>query len=120
MAKEIIYSEEAVARGKKCGQKMIIFMRDPREDDEADYAACKVELFLWLGNAKYVGSCWSAIPPGYEVDYETGVDSFPKFLEYTQSSVRHEYFIEILEQGRVSRSSFRDDTDLINDRTERF
>ncbi|XP_076670742.1 otoferlin [Andrena cerasifolii] len=86
MAKEIIYSEEAAARGKKCGQKMIIFMRDPREDVEADYAACKVELFLWLGNAKYVGSCWSAIPPGYEVDYETGVDSFPKFLEYTQSS----------------------------------
>ncbi|XP_076243958.1 fer-1-like protein 6 [Calliopsis andreniformis] len=85
-ADEIIYSEEKSQKGSKCGQKVDIFMRDPREDDEADYSACKVELFLWLGNANYLGACWSSIPPGYEVDHERGIDYFPMHLEYTRSS----------------------------------
>ncbi|XP_076634575.1 otoferlin [Colletes latitarsis] len=85
-AEEIIYSEEEAERGRTCGQKVDVFLRHPRDDNEADYAACKLELFLWLGNAEYVGACWSSIPPGYQVDHEKTVDSFPKYIEYTRST----------------------------------
>ncbi|XP_043264956.1 otoferlin-like [Colletes gigas] len=86
-AEEIIYSEEETERGRTCGQKVDVFLRHPRDDNEADYAACKLELFLWLGNAEYVGACWSSIPSGYQVDHEKTVDSFPKYIEYTRSTV---------------------------------
>nr|XP_034175477.1 otoferlin-like [Osmia lignaria] len=83
---EIIYSEQETERGNKCGRKVDVFMRNPWDEDEADYVACKLETFLWLGNAKYIGACWSSIPPGYEVDHESYVDSFPKYFEYTRST----------------------------------
>ncbi|XP_015435492.1 PREDICTED: otoferlin-like [Dufourea novaeangliae] len=88
-AEELIYSEDPIQRGRMCGRKVDILMRNPRdhEDDEVDYAASKIEIFLWLGNMEYIGACWSAIPPGYEVEHETSVDTFPKYVQYTRSTV---------------------------------
>ncbi|KAG7207640.1 hypothetical protein KM043_009260 [Ampulex compressa] len=86
-AQDVIYSEEGTQMGRKCGQRMNVFMRNPRDEGETiDYSACKIELFLWLGNAKFATACWSAVPAGYEVDHQTNIDSFPRHFEYTQSS----------------------------------
>ena len=86
-AERMIYSEEVTERGPLCGQKIDVFLVHPRDEEGADYMACKLEVFLWLGNAKYVGACWASIPPGYTVDHERNVDSFPKYLEYSRFTV---------------------------------
>ncbi|XP_076223010.1 otoferlin [Nomia melanderi] len=86
-AEELIYSEDPNERGLKCGKKIQAFLRNPREDQGADYAACKMEAFLWLGRTEHIGACWSAIPPGYDVEHERNLDVFPKYVEYTRSSV---------------------------------
>ncbi|EFN77733.1 Otoferlin [Harpegnathos saltator] len=86
-AQQIIYSEETAEMNDKRGRLISLFPRNPEDEAEAvEYSACKIETFLWLGNAKYVTACWSAIPPGYEVDHGGNVDNFPKYLEYNQSS----------------------------------
>lgn len=88
-ASQIIYSEEVAEMDDKRGRLINLFPRNPDDETEAvEYSACKIETFLWLGNVKYVTACWSAIPPGYEVDHGGNVDTFPKYLEYNQSSVR--------------------------------
>ncbi|XP_078046839.1 otoferlin [Augochlora pura] len=86
-AEELIYSEDAIERGSKCGRKIDVFMRDPRDGDEADYAACKIEVYLWLGTTAYANASWSTVPSGYDVEHERNVDSFPKYVEYTSSAV---------------------------------
>jgi len=85
-AGQIIYSEETSEMGKKCGRRITLFPRSPNSEDESDYHACKVEAFLWLGDAKYTAACWSAIPPGYEIDHYD-IDTFPKYIEYNQFAV---------------------------------
>ncbi|CAL7940390.1 unnamed protein product [Xylocopa violacea] len=85
-AERVVYSEEATEKGPLCGRKVDVFLRNPKDEEEADYAACKLEMFLWLGNAEYLDACWSSIPAGYRIDYERHVDSFPKYLEYARSS----------------------------------
>ena len=55
-AEKIIYSEEAAEKGTLCGRRMDVFLRNPWDKEEADYMACKLEIFLWLGNADYVGA----------------------------------------------------------------
>lgn len=88
-AEQIIYSEEAIEMGGKCGRRINLFPRNPQDEREpVEYTACKIEAFLWLGNARYAATCWSAIPPGYEIDHGRNVDTFPKYIEYNQSSVR--------------------------------
>jgi len=89
-SREIIYAEETSEMGEKCGRRISLFPRRPNNESEnADYSACKVDAFLWLGDAKYTAACWSAIPPGYEIDHGTNdLDSFPKYIEYNQSAVR--------------------------------
>ncbi|XP_076648742.1 otoferlin [Halictus rubicundus] len=86
-AEELIFSEDETERGCNCGRKIDVFMRKPRDNPEADYAACKIEIFLWLGTTEYAHACWSSIPPGYDVEHERNVDSFPKYVEYIRSSV---------------------------------
>lgn len=87
-ARSIIYSEDEVARGEKCGRRINVFMKNAENQSETfDYTACKVEAFLWLANVKFAAACWSAIPPGYFVDHEPSAAVFPRFLEYVQSSV---------------------------------
>ncbi|KAK1117439.1 hypothetical protein K0M31_016643 [Melipona bicolor] len=88
-AERIIYSEEVAERGPLCGQKVDVPLVHPRDEEGADYMACKLEIFLWLGNAKHVGACWASIPPGYTVDHERDVDSFPKYLEYSRFTAFH-------------------------------
>ncbi|XP_071649969.1 otoferlin [Temnothorax longispinosus] len=86
-AEQIIYSEEATEMGGKCGRRVNLFPRNPDDEREpVEYSACKIEVFLWLGNARYAAACWSAIPPGYEIDHGRYVDTFPKYIEYNQSS----------------------------------
>ncbi|XP_071557570.1 otoferlin [Temnothorax nylanderi] len=86
-AEQIIYSEEATEMGGKCGRRVNLFPRNPDDEREpVEYSACKIEAFLWLGNARYAAACWSAIPPGYEIDHGRYVDTFPKYIEYNQSS----------------------------------
>lgn len=87
-AERIIYSEEATEMGGKCGRRINLFPRNPDDEREpVEYTACKIEAFLWLGGARYAAACWSAIPPGYEIDHGRNVDTFPKYIEYNQSSV---------------------------------
>ncbi|XP_076375559.1 otoferlin [Megalopta genalis] len=86
-AEELIYSEDAAERGHKCGRKIDVFMRNPSESGEADYAACKIEVYLWLGTTEHVNASWSTVPSGYNVEHERNVDSFPKYVEYIRSSV---------------------------------
>ncbi|XP_072763326.1 LOW QUALITY PROTEIN: otoferlin, partial [Anoplolepis gracilipes] len=84
---QIIHSEEATETGTKCGRRVSLFPGNPdNENETVDYSACKIEAFLWLGNAKYAAACWSAIPPGYEIDHGVNVNTFPKYIEYNQSS----------------------------------
>ncbi|XP_039312849.1 otoferlin [Solenopsis invicta] len=86
-AEQILYSEEAVEMGGKCGRRINLFPRNQNDEREpVEYSACKIEAFLWLGSAKYAAACWSAIPPGYEIDHGRNVDTFPKYIEYNQSS----------------------------------
>ncbi|XP_025075892.1 otoferlin-like [Pogonomyrmex barbatus] len=86
-AEQIVYSEEATEMGRKCGRRLNLFPRNPDDENEpVEYSACKIEAFLWLGNAKYAAACWSAIPPGYEIDHSRNVDVFPKYIEYNQFS----------------------------------
>ncbi|XP_011877854.1 PREDICTED: otoferlin-like [Vollenhovia emeryi] len=86
-AGQIIYSEEATEVGGKCGRRVNLFPRNPDDEREpVEYSACKIEAFLWLGNARYAAACWSAIPPGYEIDHGRSVDTFPRYIEYNQSS----------------------------------
>lgn len=73
--------------GEKCSRRVNLFPGNP-ENEAVEYTACKIEVFLWLGNAKYASACWSAIPPGYEFDHDKTVDTFPKYIEYNESSVR--------------------------------
>jgi len=90
-AEQIVYSEEATKMGEKCGRRINLFPRNPDDESEpVEYSACKIEAFLWLGNARYAAACWSAIPPGYEIDHGRNVDTFPKYIEYNQFSVRDE------------------------------
>ena len=87
-ASRIMYSEENVARGSECGERINLFMKNTEDESDApDYNACKVEIFLWLGNLRFAKACWSAIPPGYELDYELNLDTFPRFFKYNESSV---------------------------------
>lgn len=89
LAEQIVYSEETIAMGEKCGRRVNLFPSNPDDESEdVEYSACKIDAFLWLGNAKYSAACWSAIPPGYEIDYGRNVDIFPKYIEYNQSAVR--------------------------------
>ncbi|XP_011064503.1 PREDICTED: otoferlin-like [Acromyrmex echinatior] len=86
-AEQIVYSEEATEMGGKCGRRINLFPRNPDDESEpVEYSACKIEAFLWLGNARYAAACWSAIPPGYEIDHGRNVDTFPKYIEYNQFS----------------------------------
>ncbi|CAK9828332.1 Fer-1-like protein 6 [Anthophora retusa] len=85
-ADRIIYSEETTEMGPMCGRKMDILLSNPKDEQRADYAACKIEMFLWLGNAEHVAAFWSSVPPGYDVDHEESIDSFPKYFEYTLST----------------------------------
>ncbi|KAG5335930.1 OTOF protein, partial [Acromyrmex charruanus] len=86
-AEQIVYSEEATEMGGKCGRRISLFPRNPDDESEpVEYSACKIEAFLWLGNARYAAACWSAIPPGYEIDHGRNVDTFPKYIEYNQFS----------------------------------
>ncbi|KAF7395677.1 hypothetical protein HZH68_009727 [Vespula germanica] len=90
-AERIIYSEESQERGMECGQCINVFPKNPRNDtvpgEMIDLCACKIELFIWLGNAKFVASCWSSIPPGYIIsDRGEPIDVFPKYFEYDRSS----------------------------------
>ncbi|KAL6424890.1 hypothetical protein ACFW04_010045 [Cataglyphis niger] len=86
-AEEIVHSEETAEAGIKCGRRVSFFPGNPDDEDETvEYTACKIEAFLWLGNAKYAAACWSAIPPGYEIDHSMNVNVFPKYIEYNQSS----------------------------------
>ncbi|XP_012058513.1 PREDICTED: otoferlin-like [Atta cephalotes] len=86
-AEQIVYSEEATKMGEKCGRRINLFPRNPDDESEpVEYSACKIEAFLWLGNARYAAACWSAIPPGYEIDHGRNVDTFPKYIEYNQFS----------------------------------
>lgn len=86
-AEQIIHSEVAAETGAKCGRRVSLFPGNPDDEDDGT-SACKIEAFLWLGNAKYAAACWSAIPPGYEIDHGANVNTFPKYIEYNQSSVR--------------------------------
>ncbi|XP_015125981.1 otoferlin [Diachasma alloeum] len=80
---EIIYSEDETSRGSKCGQRINLFMKSSGDEEElSDYSACKIEIFLWLGNAKYSAACWSSIPSGYDVECITSAEPFPRILEY--------------------------------------
>lgn len=91
-AGQIIYSEESTSRGSKCGERINLFLKNFDDDspsEEQDYSACKLEIFLWLGNAKFVNACWSAIPSGYEVDHDASLDTFPRFVKYIEKSVNN-------------------------------
>lgn len=89
-ASRIIYTEEDVARGPECGECINLFMKNIEDETDApDYNACKVEIFLWLGNMRFADACWSAIPPGYELDHQLNLDTFPRFFKYNESSVLH-------------------------------
>lgn len=84
----IFYSEENVSRGPKCAHKLNLLLKSLDEEKKSkDYIACKVEMFLWFGNAKYTSACWSSIPIGYDVDHQQKLATFPRFLKYTKSSV---------------------------------
>lgn len=88
-AEQILHSEEAAEMGAKCGRRVSLFPGNPDDEDEiVEYSACKIDAFLWLGNAKYAAACWSAIPPGYEIDHGANVNTFPKYIEYNRSAVR--------------------------------
>ncbi|XP_031785250.1 otoferlin isoform X4 [Nasonia vitripennis] len=86
-ASRVLYAEERPERGRNCGQRLNLFL----ETRDSSAVVCQTELFLWLGNAKFAGACWSALPPGYRLEDETlgggRLDVFPKFLEYEKSSV---------------------------------
>lgn len=89
-AEQIIYTDENVARGSECGECINLFMKNIEdESDSPDYNACKVEIFLWMGNVRYIEACWSAIPPGYELNHQLNLDTFPRFFKYNESSVLH-------------------------------
>ncbi|KAK2580950.1 hypothetical protein KPH14_006016 [Odynerus spinipes] len=95
-AERLLYSEEGPERGEECGKRINLFPRCPgdgnKPDEAIDYRACKIELFLWLGNAKFVASCWSSILPGYlTTDHEGSLDVFPKYFEYDRSSGMKEF-----------------------------
>ncbi|CAD6221881.1 GSCOCG00005218001-RA-CDS [Cotesia congregata] len=86
---EIIFAEDEMSRGTKCGQRINLFMKDITDgfvDDSVDYSACNIEIFLWFGNAKFASACWSAIPHGYDVEHSVNMELFPKSLNYTTSS----------------------------------
>ncbi|KAL7306383.1 hypothetical protein TKK_0001807 [Trichogramma kaykai] len=96
-AARFIHAEERAERGRDCGLRTSVFLKRPEAaavtlDATSDMSGgvCKLELFLWLGNAKFAAACWSALPPGYRVD-ETrataaGLDKFPARFEYEISS----------------------------------
>ena len=89
-ARQIIYSEEETSRGFNCGERINLFLKNFDDDtyyEIQDYSPCKLEIFLWLGNAKFINACWSAIPSGYEVNHLTSLENFPRFIQYTESSV---------------------------------
>lgn len=89
-AREIIYSEEITEKGSKCGQRINLFLKRPEDEFELHErvsVACKIEILVWLGNAKFAAGCWSTIPPGYEINNENTVDAIPRFLEYHVFSV---------------------------------
>lgn len=87
---EIIYSEDMISCGTKCGQRLNLFMKNI--DDEAanstDYSPCNIEIFIWLGNIKFSAACWSKIPSGYRVQHYSNNETFPRFFEYTEASVK--------------------------------
>ncbi|XP_043285592.1 otoferlin-like [Venturia canescens] len=58
---------------------------DENEREMQDYSACKLEIFMWLGNAKFANACWSSIPSGYEVDHHSSLDVFPRVFTYTEN-----------------------------------
>ncbi|KAH0549066.1 hypothetical protein KQX54_005671, partial [Cotesia glomerata] len=86
---EIIFAEDKMSRGTKCGQRINLFMKDITDgfvDESVDYSACNIEIFLWFGNAKFASACWSAIPHGYDVEHSVNMELFPKSLNYTTTS----------------------------------
>ncbi|KAJ8683958.1 hypothetical protein QAD02_019750 [Eretmocerus hayati] len=84
-ASRIIYAEEHLERGHYCGRRLELFLECP---DKSGSVACKVELVLWLGGAKFAPDCWSALPPGYVLEQNSAarLDVFPRYLEYRDSS----------------------------------
>lgn len=106
----VIYAEDNLARGQECGQRMNLFLQNPNDSVEIgeiqDYNACKIDVFLWLGNAKFATACWSAIPPGYEVDDGKDLDVFPRFFKYNQFSVSSSFRLCILRVIAVKNSSY--------------
>ncbi|XP_024943161.1 otoferlin [Cephus cinctus] len=85
---DVMYAEEddVRTRGEQCGRRLNLFLKNLTGDGETqDYSACTVDIFLWLGNVKYGNACWSALPPGYEVDHEANIDTFPRYIKYTNS-----------------------------------
>lgn len=45
-------------------------------------------LFFIIVPMLLTAACWSSIPPGYNVNHEQTIYTFPKYLEYTHSTVR--------------------------------
>ncbi|KAK0090744.1 hypothetical protein PV325_006303 [Microctonus aethiopoides] len=86
-ASEIIYSEMDLSRGVNCGKRINLFMKNIDDNtDTPDYGVCNIEIFLWLGNAKFSSACWSFIPTGYQVEHWSNIESFPKSFIYTTST----------------------------------
>ncbi|KAK0093832.1 hypothetical protein PV326_012519 [Microctonus aethiopoides] len=86
-ASEIIYSEMDLSRGVNCGKRINLFMKNIDDNtDTPDYGVCNIEIFLWLGNAKFSSACWSFIPTGYQVEHWSSIESFPKSFIYTTST----------------------------------
>lgn len=90
-ASKIIFSEDEMSRGTKCGQRINLFMKNITDgfidNNLVDYSACNIEIFLWFGNAKFASAFWSAIPHGYDVEHSVNMELFPKTFNYTTTSV---------------------------------
>ncbi|XP_066595937.1 otoferlin [Prorops nasuta] len=87
-AEDIIYSEEAEQSGRYCGRTISVFAKSLVDRTTSDHDPCRIELFPWLGNARFAPACWSAVPPGYLTDDSTiDTDSFPPYIQYLQSSM---------------------------------
>ncbi|XP_043799116.1 otoferlin-like [Apis laboriosa] len=59
----------------------------PKQETTVETNETNFCLFFTIVPMLLTAACWSSIPPGYNVNHEQTIYTFPKYLEYTHSTV---------------------------------
>uniref|UniRef100_A0A3B4DRY2 Fer-1 like family member 6 n=1 Tax=Pygocentrus nattereri TaxID=42514 RepID=A0A3B4DRY2_PYGNA len=90
-ARNLLYSENLVERGRDCGKISTLFLKSPGKHGATWAVQAKVDVYLWLGKCKDTSHMLKNLPEGFELQGESLEESSstpPESLLYKE---HHEF-----------------------------